>query len=517
MSGRMQKSILNAEVNLIFYFITLLLAFFSRRIFLDCLGAEFIGLTGTLGNILGYLNLAELGITASIGFFLFKPLQTNNREEIQDILSLLGYLYNWIGCIILAGGILISLFFPLIFEKAELGLDIIYFAYYSFLGSSLIGYFINYRQVLLSADQKNYLVAVYFQSANFLKTILQLLLAYTYQNLYVWVGIEFIFGIVGCIILNWKINKEYPWLQVDKSRGKTLLQQYPEIIDKTKQVFIHRIKDFVLIKSDELFIFLFVSLKMVAYYGNYMIIISKFISLFNSITGSVGASIGNLVAEGDKTKMIKVFWEYTTIQHTIAATICFSLYAFIEPFIYHWLGEDYIMDHRILIMLMFYLYISNSRGSVDAFNYAHGLYSDVWSAWAELIINVSITIIGGLRWGIIGILLGKIVSLFAIVVLWKPYFLFSSGFKLPVSTYWKGVVRNYAISLSTFALSIYAIQFIPINPYHSILNWVGYSALGLSFFLIIDLSTTALYAKGSKDCYEQIKNILHRNKKKKEL
>ena len=116
MSGRVHKSVLNAEVNLIFYFLTLLLAFFSRKIFLDCLGAEFIGLTGTLGNILGYLNLAELGITACIGYFLFKPLQSNNRQEIQDILSLLGYLYNWIGCIILAGGALISLFFPFIFR-----------------------------------------------------------------------------------------------------------------------------------------------------------------------------------------------------------------------------------------------------------------------------------------------------------------------------------------------------------------------------------------------------------------
>ena len=164
MGGRVHKSVLNAEVNIIFYFLTLFLAFFSRKIFLDCLGADFIGLTGTLGNILGYLNLAELGITACIGYFLFKPLQTNNRQEIQDILSLLGYLYNWIGCIILAGGIVISLFFPLIFAKAELDLGIIYFAYYSFLGSSLIGYFINYRQILLTADQKNYLVAIYFHS-----------------------------------------------------------------------------------------------------------------------------------------------------------------------------------------------------------------------------------------------------------------------------------------------------------------------------------------------------------------
>lgn len=70
MGERTHKSMLNAEVNLIFYFLTLFLAFFSRKIFLDNLGTEFIGLTSTLGNILGYLNLAELGITASIGYFL---------------------------------------------------------------------------------------------------------------------------------------------------------------------------------------------------------------------------------------------------------------------------------------------------------------------------------------------------------------------------------------------------------------------------------------------------------------
>ena len=507
MSGRVHKSILNAEVNLFFYFVTLLLAFFSRKIFLDCLGAEFIGLTGTLGNILGYLNLAEFGITASIGYFLFKPLQANNRQEIQDILSLLGYLYNRIGCIILTGGIIISLFFPFIFSKAALGLDIVYFAYYSFLGSSLIGYFINYRQILLSADQKNYLVAIYFQSANILKTILQIILAYTYENLYVWVGVEFLFGIIGCIILNWKINKEYPWLYVDKSRGKSLLKQYPEIISKTKQVFIHKIKDFVLVRSDELFIFLFVSLKMVAYYGNYMIIISKLISLFSSITGSVGASIGNLVAEDNRQKMLNVFWEYTTIQHTIAAVLSFSLYNFIEPFIAHWLGSEYIMDRRILLLLIIYIYITNSRNSIDSFNYAHGLFADVWSAWAELIINISITIIGGLKWGIIGILLGKIASLLTIVVLWKPYYLFSSGFKEPVSTYWKGVIRNYGISVTSFIIATYAIQIIPISPYHSIGDWILYALFGSLIFLAIELPSTLLFAKGAKDSFNRIKNI----------
>lgn len=507
MGERVHKSVLNAEVNLLFYFLSLFLTFFSRKIFLDNLGAEFMGLTGTLNNILGYLNLSELGISACIGYFLFKPIQTGNRREIQDILSLLGYLYRWIGGIILGGAFIISLFFPLIFSSANFSLPIIYFAFYSFLGSSLIGYFINYRQILLSADQKNYLVAIYYQSARLVKLALQIYLAYTYKNLYVWVAIEFLFAILGCIILNWKINKEYPWLKVDTRQGRQLLKQYPEIITKTKQVFIHKIKDFVLVKSDELFIFLFVSLKMVAFYGNYMIIISKLISLFSSITGSVGASVGNLVAEGNKPHMLRVFWEYTTIQHTIAATLAFSLYTLMEPFIAHWVGAEYIMDHRILILLVVYIYITNSRNSVDSFNYAHGLYADVWAAWAELIINVSVTIICGLLWGIIGILLGKITSLLAIVVLWKPYYLFTVGFKESVSLYWKGVLRNYAISAFAIGAALYTIRFIPFNPYHDIWQWVAYSAVSMIIFFCYDITATLLFAKGAKDSLQRIKNI----------
>lgn len=507
MSERVHKSVLNAEVNLLFYFLSLFLAFFSRKIFLDCLGTEFIGLTGTLQNILGYLNLSELGIGACIGYFLFKPIQTKNRQEIQEILSLLGYLYNWIGAIIFCGAFVISLFFPLIFSSTELPLGIIYFAFYSFLGSSLIGYFINYRQMLLSADQKNYLVAIYLQSANLAKLALQIFLAYHYRNLYVWVGIEFLFSVLGCIVLNWKINKEYPWLKVDKRQGRQLLKKYPEIITKTKQVFIHKIKDFLLVKSDELFIFFFVSLKMVAYYGNYMIIISKLISLFSAVTGSVGAGVGNLVAEGNKQHMLRVFWEITTIHHTIAAFLVFSLYSFLEPFICHWLGAEYIMDHRILILLMIYIYITNSRGAVDNFNYAHGLYADVWSAWAELIINVTITIVCGLKWGIIGLLLGKIVSLLAIVVLWKPYYLFSAGFKLPVSIYWKGVLRNYAISAFAFFGALFILRYIPINPYENLLQWVLYAIVGMLIFLTIDFSVTLLFAKNSKDVLSRIKNF----------
>lgn len=505
MSERVHKSILNAEVNLLFYFLSLFLAFFSRKIFLECLGDEFIGLTGTLNNILGYLNLAELGIGSCISFFLYKPLQSNNHQETQELLSVIGYLYQWIGMIIFVSSITISLFFPFIFSNEQLGLGIVYFSFYSFLGSSLIGYFINYREVLLSADQKSYLVAIYFQSANILKTALQILLALTYKNLFLWVAIEFLFGIIGCIILNWKINKEYPWLKTDKSQGKFLLKKHPGILKNTRQIFIHQIKDFILSKSDELFVFIFVSLKMVAYYGNYIMIISKISLLFKSALDAVNAGIGNLVAEGNRFQIMKVFWELMTIRHFVAGVLCYSIYCYIEPFICLWLGNDYILDHRILVLLAIYIYISNSRGVVDAFNHAHGLYADVWSAWAELILNVSVTIVAGIYYGIIGILLGKLISVGFIVILWKPYYLFSSGFKDSIVHYWNGTIRYYLIFGFSFIVGFNINQTIPFNPYSSFYSLMLYCSMSIMVYLTINIALLLCFAKGAKDCIKRIK------------
>ena len=510
MGERVKKSILNAEINLLFYFLTLFLTFFSRKVFLDNLGADFIGLTGTLSNFLGYMNLAELGIGSCISFFLYKPLQSNHQETINELLSVFGYLYRCIGYIILIAGIILSLFFPFIFHDNELGFGIVYFAFYSILASSLIGYFINYRQILLTADQKGYIVAIYFQSARMVRIALQIYLALRFKNLFVWVAIEFLFSLLGCIILNWKIDKEYPWIKANKNVGKALLKKYPTILTNTQQIFIHKIKDFILNKSDELFVFLFVSLKMVAYYGNYTMIVAKTGLLFSSVLDSTYAGVGNLIAEGNKQNIMKVFWELMTIRHFVAGFLCFVIYHFIEPFISIWLGPKYILDHNILLLLCIHIYISTSRGVVDMYNHSHGLYADVWAAWTELILNVTITLIAGYYLGIVGILLGKVVSTLLIIVLWKPYYLFHSGLHESYRSYWNGAIRNFFVSFMSIAVAHNIITtFVSINAATGYLPWVYYCLTGISIYLTLNLLLTRLFCKGAVDCAARISNIVN--------
>ena len=92
--SRIKHTIKNAKVGLFFHAITIFVAFFSRKIFLDYLGADFVGLISVLQSILGFLNIAELGIGTAIGYALYKPIFNGNQKEIDQLIQYFGYLYR---------------------------------------------------------------------------------------------------------------------------------------------------------------------------------------------------------------------------------------------------------------------------------------------------------------------------------------------------------------------------------------------------------------------------------------
>lgn len=498
---------LNARVNLIFYFLTLVLSFFSRKIFLDFLGADFVGLTGTLYNLLGFLNLAELGIGTAIGYVLYKPLFEHDEERINEIISVLGYLYRWIGLIILGIGLILACFLPLIFPNTGFDIGLIYFAYFSFLSSSLIGYFANYKQTLLGADQRNYVVTAYFQTATIIKTLIQMALAYYTKNYYLWVIIELTFGVIYSFILNWKINQVYPWLKGEVKQGKQLFNKYPEVMKYTKQLFVHQINSFVQFQITPFIIYAFVSLKIVAYYGNYTIIIDKMTLLMNNFLGSTAAGVGNLIAEGNNEKIYNTFWELTCIRFLFAGIITFSLYFLIDAFITLWLGEEYVLSKVALILMLSNIYIRVVQGAIGQFLYGFGLFKDIWASILQSIIFITVALIGGKIWGLEGILLANIVSVIAIMGLWKPYFLYKDGFRKSTTDYWLSWIGYFCIACLASLLTTIITHFISFSPYENFGIWLLYAAIVSSSFTIIYIILQLLLSKSMRRI---VKRFIHK-------
>lgn len=485
MGERVHRSVMNIKVGMLFYVLSLFFAFFSRKIFLDCLGAEFIGLTGMLMNIMNFLSVAELGIGTSIVYFLYKPLQEDNHEKISEVMSMLAYLYRCIGAIIGIMGIAVSLFFPWWFNNLTIGLPLVYFAFYSFLGSSVAGYIFNYKQLLVSANQKQYLVSSFFQTIGIVQSLVQILLAYYYRNLWLWVIVGLIFTIIGIIIFNHRIQQLYPWLNINLKQGGKNLKKFPEVLKKTQQIFVQKIKDFILYRSDEIMVGMFVSVVKVAFYGNYTMIINKLNFMVNILSEGLSAGVGNLLAEGNEHNIMKIFWELTAARFLILGIIVFSLMLFFQPFISYWLGHQYQLSNLIVYLMIFNLFIRYQTAAVYIYLGSAGLFSDVWASWSELIVNIGVTLLLAPTFGIIGILLGKIISFGVISTFWKPYYLFNQAFHKSVWEYWRGMAPYYIIFIILTILTLW-LKHTLIDPHSdSFLSLAIYgSAVSIPLFAI---------------------------------
>ncbi len=465
---RTSRSIRNMMVALIYFGVMAVLQFFSRRIFLERLGVEVLGLNSTAGNLLQFLNLAELGVGLAVGYALYKPLQQGDGRRVAEIVAVQRYFYRRVGLAVLAGAAVLSCFFPRIFASMTLPLWYAYASFGTLLVGTLLSYFINYTQVVLQADQQNYVVTRTVQTVGLVKVLVQMSVVLILDNPYVWwLVVEGVSAVVSAVALDCVTRRRYPYLNEPVASTSELLHRYSGILRDTRRLFIHRISYYVLTQTSPLIIYGCVSLAMVTYYGNYMIVISALLMLLDAVFNGLQAGVGNLVAEGNRRRILDVFAELMSLRFFISAVASAALLVLMQPLVSLWLGSEYLLPSEVLVLLTSIFAINSYRQAVDVFKIAYGLFADVWAAVAEAVLNVGLSIVGGLLWGLPGILAGVLVSLVVIVLIWKPIYVFRSGLHEPVGVYWKLFVLHLLGVVPAVGVLLLAMRYVPIDPFDS--------------------------------------------------
>ena len=498
--SRTAKSVKNSAVALGFYFVNLVLQFFSRKVFLDYLGEEVLGLNTTATNLLQFLNLAELGIGQAVACTLYKPLLEQDTKSIGEIVSLQGWMYRRIAWVVMGGSGVLMCFFPWFFAKMSLPLWYAYASFGVLLVSALLSYFANYKQVLLSADQKEYKIQYSYKSTMLVKVLCQLVAIKYFDNGYVWwLVLEAGFAVVASLALNRMIRRTYPNLKTDIAQGRSLKARYPGVTTKIKQLFFHKIGGFALTQTSPIIIYAYASLALVALYGNYMLIILGVTTLMTAMFNSMNAGVGNLVAEGDKTRIMAVFEELFSVRFLLSCTVCFGVYMLTPAFISLWIGPQYVLDDLTLGLMVAILYVNLTRSTVDAYVNAYGLFSDVWAPVVEASINVGMSVLLGWFFGLHGILAGVLLSLLLMIFCWKPYFLFRRGLKERLRIY-AAIYAKHVLVVSVVSAVIYLIHdLLPFDPTEGIGSWLiyGITVIGIFFFMLFGSLYLAIHGMRS--------------------
>lgn len=496
MESRIQKSLMNAKVNVLFYILITILAFFSRKYFLQNLGTEFVGLSGTLGDILNLMNITELGIGTAVSVTLYKPLFNKDHNTINDIVSVYGFLYSRVGLFIGTVGLIISAFFPVFFKDAGVPLYFVYMMFYAMLYAALLGYFINYKQIILSASQQNYVIMLRYNTTIIAKVILQIITSFLPYNYIWWILLEAITITVYTFLINGTIRKHFPWLESSYSRGKEKFSEYKDLWNKTKQVFCLKVSHVVFNSSSNVLIYTFTSLTTVALYGSYQMLMTKVTAFVDGLFTGMEASVGNLIAEGDIVKIKRVFNELLSIRYFFAGVCSITLYFTVSPFINVWLGSEYIMGDSLVVLLSLHIFFQQARLTVDNFKNGYGIYQDVWAPISEVVLFIGLALLLGKFYGLAGILFAQVFTEGLVKMTWKPYYLFKKGFQQSVLKYYWPLIIKYVfiyavtILLCTLLQNYYMTK---IQPEGWLMMLTYCVAMGASvvimlfmFFLILD-------------------------------
>lgn len=507
--ARTAKSLQNSLVAIVIQVVSLLVGFWSRKVFLDGLGTEILGLNTTAASLLNFLNLAELGISSAIAVTLYKPLFDSDSRSIREIVALQGWLYRRVALIIIAASIVLLPFFPRIFSNMELPMWYAYASFGVLLFSALLGYFVNYKQVVLAADQKDYKIQVSYRLIMIIKVLAQMAGVIWLSHPYVWWLIfEAVFAVIAAIALNITVYRNYPYMREGCKVDRGLRSRYPEVITKIKQLFVHKIGIFVTLQAMPLFIYAFTTLTTVAVYGNYLILTNSLQALLLALFTSITASVGNMIAEGDRSLILKVFKELYTLRFFIVGICCFGLYYLTEPFIKLWIGGGYLLPKSTLILVIAVFFLNNIRTVVDIFINSYGLFRDIWAPVVEAAIFAVAAVLLGRAYGLDGVLTAAVIELLLIIYIWRPYFLFRHGMGQKAIIYFGLFFKMMLCLAAAFALGTLLIRLIHIDPASGILPFAGYALLSCGAFALIYFAILYVSENGMRTLVRRLANTV---------
>lgn len=437
--------------------IIILLGFISRRVLIYSVGVQYLGINGLMTNILTIFSLAESGIGLAIGYSLYKPLAENNIEKIKSLMKFYKRTYQFLAVLTAGIGLLFYPFLP-IFLKGNTAPDVTAI-YFLFLFSSVASYLWSYKVTLNSSDQNNYLYTIANTITQIGVLIVKVFILYFTENYILYLTIDIGSTLIKNIVFSAILDKKYPYLK-EKNVQKLDIEIKRKLFLDIKSLFFRKFGHIISQCSDNLVISSLISINAVGMYSNYTTLITSVTGFVTTFSSGVTASMGNLIASESKERAYAVYKRIDFINFWLYTFTGIGLFCLIEPFIKIWLGREYILSFGILGLSVLTYYLKGINSGIDIVKSASGLfYPDRYVPLIEALINLIISLVFAMKYGLIGVLAGTLIS-FLLCSFWtKPYFVYKEVFVVPFRKYilWEGekIITSIIVAVLTYYLQTF--------------------------------------------------------------
>ena len=448
--SRVEYSVLNIATGLGGYIINTILGFICRMVFVRCLSADYLGISGLFTNILTMLSLAELGIGSAIVYALYKPLAENDERKIAALVDFYGKAYRAIGIIIGIIGLCLMPFLNVIIRDVPDIKESIYLLYFIYLFNTASTYFFSYRSSLIIAAQQNYIVI----GLNYIITILQSIV----QMAYLLITKEYLgyllIQTVGTLIYNILISyiavRKFPYIKrknIEPLRENERKSLFKDIRDLT----IYKMSGLLVNSTDNIITTFFNGLATTGMASNYTLFTTTLTSLLNQVFNGLTASIGNYTATESRERQYEMFNFLNMMNFWIFSWASIGIIYVSNDLVSLCFGGNYVLGIEIPIILAINFYTVGMQNAVWTFKQTLGLFK--YGRFIQIftaIINIIFSVLLGYKYGLAGILFATFIARLFTNLWYDPYVVYKHGFfKKPLDYF-----KKYFVYLIIFIINI---------------------------------------------------------------
>lgn len=451
-----KKLVLNTSASLLNQIITAICGLILPRLILSNYGSETYGLLSSITQFLGLIAFVDLGVGAVTQSALYKPLAKKDDYELSKIMISSSKYYKNIAKIFIIYICLLIIFYPLLLNKS---FDFV-FTSSLILIISISSFFEYYfgiaNQQLLNADQKSYVYLNIKNITQVLNTIFCVIIIKFGLSIHFVKLITSIIFLIRPLYLYYYVNKNY-----NINYDITLIE---EPIKQKWNGLAQHITAVVNDKTDIIILTLFSSLRNVSIYSVYYLVVNNLHSLVVSSTIGVQSILGNLYAINEKEKLRNFFDKVEIINHffiTMLFCVCgIMVIPFVRIYTQNINDANYInVPFAIILTLAYAVYCL--RNLYYIMIKAAGHYKETQkSAIIEMLINIIISSVTVLKFGLIGVAIGTLISMIYRTVYLVNY-LSRKILNRNVEKFYKNLFVDFLIILIMVILN----NFILINPH----------------------------------------------------
>ena len=504
---RTRYSIINMMVNIGGQFLTMLLSFINRMVFIHCLSAAYLGVNGLFTDVLSILNFAELGIGTAMVFSMYEPAARDDERKLAQLMNLYKWMYRAVAATVLLFGLVLLPFLPHLIKGGE-GIEHITLIYMMYVAASASSYLLNYKSSIYQAYQKSYLCTGWTLVCECIRTVVQIVALLLTGNFILYLAIQLVIQFIPNIMISRMVDKEFPYLK--KYRELPDREERNGILKNIGAMSMHKLAIVVVRNTDSLLMSSFIGLATVGIYSNYRLVLNALNNLMTKVVTAFSGSVGNFAALENSDRLYQVYKEMDFLFFVLSGYLTGGLMMLFNPLIALLFGREYCFPMTTVTIIVAEFYITRMRQTNLLFREVMGLFwNDRYKAVAESVINLVVSLVLVQRYGVTGIIGGTIISTLCTCAWIEPYIFLKYG----VQEDWQQKYRAYFVQylkrlLLTAAVSAAAVLWVRRFPVDNfgvfILDGVLYTAVFAGVIVLL-YRRSAEYAELKRRVQEILK------------